>query len=146
MLPSQNAINLVKESEGLRLSAYRDVGGVPTIGYGHTAGVQMGQVITQDQANQFLADDLDIAGVHVEQLVKVALTQGQFDALVDFVFNLGFARLRDSTLLRVLNRGDYQAAAQQFKFWVMASGQVMPGLVKRRAAESALFLSDSVTS
>ncbi|MET3654071.1 lysozyme [Dyella japonica] len=146
MLPSQNAINLVKESEGLRLSAYRDVGGVPTIGYGHTAGVQMGQVITEDQANQFLADDLDIAGGHVEKLVSVPLTQGQFDALTDFTFNLGFARLRDSTLLRVLNRGDYQAAAQQFKFWTLAAGQVMPGLVKRRAAETALFLSDSVTT
>lgn len=146
MLPSQAAIDLVKRSEGLRLSAYRDVGGLPTIGYGHTSGVQMGQTITQKHADQLLADDLDIAGVHVEQLVKVPLSQGQFDALVDFVFNLGFARLRDSTLLRVLNKGDYQAAAQQFRFWVMAAGKVMPGLVTRRAAEAALFISDSVIS
>lgn len=139
MKPSQACIDLVKASEGLRLQAYRDSGGKPTIGYGHTAGVKMGQTITEAEAEQLLVDDLDDAADGVRRLVTVSLKQGQFDALCDFVFNLGAGRLMGSTLLRVLNRGDYGAAAVQFKFWVMGGGEVLPGLVKRRAAERALF-------
>ena len=138
--PSQAAIDLVKASEGLRLEAYQDAGGVWTIGYGHTRDVQPGDVITQQQADDFLQADLAEAAEAVASLVKVPLNQGQFDALCDFVFNLGEGDLERSTLLRLLNAGNYQAAAQQFRVWVMAAGEVLPGLVKRRAAERDLFV------
>lgn len=139
MQPSQNAIDLIKAAEGLRLTAYRDSVGVLTIGYGSTGGIKPGQTITPDQAEAMLVDDLDEAAEAVRQLVTVPLTQGQFDALCSFVFNLGAGRLRDSTLLRLLNQGKYGEAAAQFRFWVMAGGKPLPGLVKRRAAERALF-------
>lgn len=139
MKPSQAAIKLVKASEGLRLEAYQDVGGVWTIGYGHTRDVHAGMVITEHQADVMLLSDLDDAARDVESMVTVPLTQGQFDALCDFVFNLGPGDLERSTLLRLLNRRNYEAAANQFRVWVMAAGTVQPGLVKRRAAERELF-------
>lgn len=139
MNPSPACVDLVKASEGCRLTAYRDSVGVWTIGYGHTRGVRQGQTITQDEADALLLDDLDLAAAQVRGMVTVPLTQGQFDALCDFVFNLGAGRLRDSTLLRLLNQGRYGEAAGQFKFWVMAGGKPLPGLVTRRAAERALF-------
>ena len=138
--PSQAAIDLVKASEGLRLEAYQDAGGVWTIGYGHTRDVQPGDVVTQQQADDFLQADLAEAADGVNALVKVPLTQGQFDALCDFVFNLGEHDLERSTLLRLLNAGNYQAAANQFRVWVMDRGEVLPGLVNRRAAERDLFV------
>lgn len=137
--PSQACIDLVKASEGCRLTAYRDAVGILTIGYGSTGGIKEGQTITQEQAEAMLVDDLDAAADAVRKLVTVPLTQGQFDALCDFVFNLGEGRLRDSTLLRLLNQGRYGEAAAQFRFWVMAGGHPLPGLVKRRAAERAMF-------
>lgn len=139
MQPSQSAIDLIKAAEGLRLTAYRDSVGVLTIGYGSTGGIKPGQTITPEQAEAMLVDDLDEAADAVRKLVTVPLTQGQFDALCSFVFNLGAGRLRDSTLLRLLNQGKYGEAAAQFRFWVMAGGEPLPGLVKRRAAERALF-------
>lgn len=137
--PSQACIDLVKASEGCRLTAYRDAVGILTIGYGSTGGIKEGQTITQEQAEEMLIDDLDAAAEAVRKLVTVPLNQGQFDALCDFVFNLGEGRLRDSTLLRLLNHGRYGEAAAQFRFWVMAGGHPLPGLVKRRAAERAMF-------
>jgi lysozyme len=137
--PSQACIDLVKASEGCRLTAYRDAVGILTIGYGSTGGIKEGQTITQEQAEAMLVDDLDAAADGVRKLVTVPLNQGQFDALCDFVFNLGEGRLRDSTLLRLLNQGRYGEAAAQFRFWVMAGGHPLPGLVKRRAAERAMF-------
>jgi len=137
--PSQACIDLVKASEGCRLTAYRDSVGVLTVGYGSTGGITEGQTITQQQAEDMLVDDLDAAADGVRSLVTVPLTQGQFDALCDFVFNLGEGRLRDSTLLRLLNEGRYSEAAAQFRFWVMAGGHPLPGLVTRRAAERAMF-------
>lgn len=139
MQPSQAAIDLIKAAEGLRLTAYRDSAGILTIGYGSTGGIKPGQTITAEQAEAMLVDDLDEAADAVRKLVTVPLTQGQFDALCSFVFNLGAGRLRDSTLLRLLNQGKYGEAAAQFRFWVMAGGEPLPGLVKRRAAERALF-------
>ena len=139
MNPSQACIDLVKASEGCRLTAYRDSVGILTIGYGSTGGIKPGQTITQAEAEAMLVDDLDAAAEAVHKLVTVPLTQGQFDALCDFVFNLGEGRLRDSTLLRLLNQGKYGEAAAQFRFWVMAGGKALPGLVTRRAAERALF-------
>src|SRR5574337_412189 len=113
MQPSQAAIDLIKAAEGLRLTAYRDSVGVLTIGYGSTGGIKPGQTITPEQAEAMLVDDLDEAAEAVRQLVTVPLTQGQFDALCSFVFNLGAGRLRDSTLLRLLNQGKYGEASNR---------------------------------
>ena len=139
MQPSQNAIQLVKASEGLRLTAYSDSVGVLTIGYGHTGAVRPGQTITQEQADAFLAQDLGVAGAAVNRLVTVPLNQNQFDALTSFTFNLGEGNLARSTLLKLLNQKNYQAAAAQFPVWCMAGGQALKGLRDRRAAERALF-------
>lgn len=154
MQPSQAAIDLVKASEGLRIEAYRDAGGVYTIGWGHTAAVHEGMRITEQQAEEFLAADLAEASRIVLRAVTVPLSQSELDALTDFVFNVGsgergvkdgFVTLKrggPSTLLRLINAGQKQAAAQQFKYWNMADGQVQPGLVTRRAKETELFLSN----
>lgn len=132
-------ISLIKEYEGYRSKAYLDTGGVPTIGYGHTRGVQMGQECTPEIAEAWLEADLDEAEKAVSRLVKVPLTDNQYAALVSFTFNLGVARLQSSTLLKKLNAGDYAGAQGQFGRWVFDNGKELPGLVKRRAAEAALF-------
>jgi lysozyme len=144
------ALKIVKDAEGLYLRAYLCPAGVPTVGYGHTAGVKMGQVITQAQADAFLADDLADAAAAVDRLVKVPLNANQRGALASFVFNLGAGSLAGSTLLKLLNKGDYEGAARQFSAWVKATvvdpktktkaKVTLPGLVTRRAAEAALFL------
>ena len=136
---SKAGLDLIKQFEGLYLQAYRCPAGVPTIGYGHTAGVAMGQTITQQQADDYLRRDVRQFERAVERQVSVPLTQGQFDALVSFAFNLGEGALAQSTLLRLLNAGDYAGAAAQFDRWNKAGGRVLPGLVRRRAAERALF-------
>lgn len=136
---SKDGLDLIKQFEGLYLKAYRCPAGVPTIGYGHTAGVAMGQAITQQQADDYLRRDVRQFERAVARLVSVPLTQGQFDALVSFAFNLGEGALAQSTLLRMLNAGDYAGAAAQFDRWNKAGGRVLPGLVRRRAAERALF-------
>ncbi|SMH56803.1 lysozyme [Azospirillum agricola] len=139
----QAAVDLVKHFEGLYLSAYRCPAGVATIGYGHTAGVVMGETITPAQAEAFLSADLTAAAGQVDGLVRVALTPDQRGALASFVFNLGSGSLASSTLLKLLNTGDYDGAAGQFGRWVYATVNgvhtKLPGLVARRAAESALF-------
>lgn len=136
---SKAGLDLIKQFEGLYLKAYRCPAGVPTIGYGHTAGVAMGQTITQQQADDYLRRDVRQFERAVSRLVTVPLTQGQFDALVSFAFNLGDGALAQSTMLRLLNAGDYTGAAAQFDRWNKAGGRVLPGLVRRRAAERALF-------
>ena len=136
-------IDLVRLSEGLRLQAYPDPGthGAPwTIGYGHTGPeVHEGLVIGQRQAEEWLMEDIASAERAVKRQVKVPLTQGQFNALVDFTFNLGELNLMRSTLLRLLNLGDYLGANGEFKRWVYAGGRVMDGLVTRRHREADLF-------
>jgi lysozyme len=142
MKPSANAYNLAKESEGLRLTAYPDpaTGGAPwTIGYGSTRGVKSGMAITLAEAQQRLVVDMTEAGNAVTRWVDVPLNQNQFDALCDFVFNLGEGRFRSSTLLNRINAKDFTAAAAEFPKWTKAAGKVMPGLVTRRAKERALF-------
>ena len=115
-----------------------------TIGYGHTGpDVRVGETITQFQAAQLLIHDLAAAEECVNKHVTVSLTQGQYDALVDFTFNAGRGSLLHSTLLEDLNRHDYTGAAEQFGLWVHAGGTVVPGLVRRREAERDLFLSDT---
>ena len=139
---SANGIGLLVHFEGFRDKAYRDSAGVWTIGYGSTKGVHAGQRITRDQAAIRLADDVAKAEADVSLLVNVPLTQGQFDALVSFVYNLGAGALARSTLIRRLNSGDYSGAADEFMKWVKAGGRRLQGLVRRRAAERALFLGD----
>ncbi len=135
-----NGLNLIKEFEGLRLKAYRDPVGVLTIGYGHTGSdVKPGMVISQQRAEQLLKNDTGWAQKAVRESVKVPLTQGQFDALTSFTFNLGAGALRSSTLVKKLNTGDYAGAQKEFGRWVHAGGQVLAGLVRRRAAEAKLF-------
>lgn len=136
--------DIIKKHEGLRLKAYPDPGsgGVPwTIGYGHTRNVKKGDVITQATAEHFLDEDMEEAYSIVDAAVKVPITRQQRDALCSFVFNVGGGNLRKSTLLKKLNAGDYKGAAAEFPRWNKASGKVMPGLVKRRGEERALFLS-----
>lgn len=136
---SQKGLDLIKSFEGLRLSAYKCPADVWTIGYGATAGVKPGQTITKERAEELLREDVKRFEGYVDRLVKVPLTQGQFDALVSFAYNLGPGALEKSTLLDQLNRGDYDSAAAQFDRWTKAGGKELPGLVKRRAAERALF-------
>jgi lysozyme len=144
MHASQKGIDLIKSSEGLRLTAYPDpaTGGEPwTIGYGTTRGVKPGMKITAEQAEQYLKADVARFEPELAALVKVPLSQNQWDALMSFVYNLGSANLASSTLLKLLNAGDYARAADQFPRWNKAAGKELPGLTKRRAAEQALFLS-----
>ncbi|WP_042445203.1 lysozyme [Azospirillum sp. B510] len=137
------AIELVKHFEGLSLDAYLCPAGIPTIGYGHTAGVSLGQRITAEKAEALLADDLAAAAAAVDALVTVPLTGGQRGALASFVFNLGRGNFQSSTLLKRLNGGDPEGAAGEFGRWVNATVQgrktKLPGLVKRREAETLLF-------
>ena len=145
------AAPLVKDREGLKLEAYICPAGVPTIGYGHTKGVVLGTRITKEQADQMLTLDLERFKAQVAKCVKVQVTKGQFIALMDFVYNLGAGALRESTLLKLLNQGDYYGAAEQFKRWIYitktnAEGQSvkerMKGLIERRALERKYFLEE----
>ncbi|SFR96593.1 lysozyme [Granulicella pectinivorans] len=137
---SPNGLSLTKRFEGFALTAYQDQVGVWTIGYGHTGrSVHGGMTITQDQANQFLESDVAGAVACVNRAVTGAISQNQFDALVDFVFNLGCASLLTSALLRSVNAGDFEHAAEQFLRWDHAGGVVVPGLLTRRKAEMTLF-------
>jgi len=129
---------LIKEFEGCVLHSYYDAADVPTIGYGHTgADVTPGRTITQAQADALLSADLDKFEDQVSGLVEVPLSDNQFAALVSFQYNTG--ALAGSTMLRMLNAGEYAEAAGQFELWVHAGSTVLPGLVRRRAAERALF-------
>jgi lysozyme len=139
-------LELLKYSEGFRSQAYLDSNGLPTIGYGHKLLPQESfpDGITEAQASGILASDLRQAEQTVARLVKVPLAQGQFDALVDFCFNLGAGRLASSTLLKVLNGGRYEAAAEQLLRWDLTGGEVNGGLKARREAEIALWRNQSV--
>lgn len=133
---------LTKKFEGLRLAAYQDQVGVWTIGYGHTgAEVHREMTITEDQADQLLRKDIASAVACVNRAVTSTISQSQFDALVDFAFNLGCGRLMNSTLLRCVNAGEFAQAASQFLLWAHAGGAVVPGLLARRQAEMAMFQS-----
>ena len=136
---SQEGVNLIKHFEGCRLEAYKCPAGVWTVGYGHTKGVKEGDAIEQEAAEAFLIEDLESFEQAVTRLVEVPLTQQQFDALVSWTFNLGAGNLAESTLLRKLNNYQYAEVPEQMMRWVRAGGQVLDGLVKRRAAEAALF-------
>ena len=139
MTYSKSGAQLTESFEGCKLVAYQDQVGVWTIGYGHTRGVTPGMACTPDQADQWLRDDVATCVLDVNTHVTVTLTQGEFDALVDFAFNLGRGSLNGSTLLHLLNAGDYAGAAGQFERWDKAGGQVVAGLLRRRIAEETEF-------
>lgn len=140
MKTSDLGIALIKSFEGLRLKAYKDIVGVPTIGYGSTHGVTMGDEITEAEAEAMLLEDLKEYEDCVNQCVTVEITQTEFDALVSFAYNLGCGALRSSTLLKLLNAGNKEAAAQQFRRWNKAGGVEVAGLTRRRLAEADLFM------
>ena len=125
--------------EGLRLEAYEDAAGVPTIGYGHTKDVRMGDRISEYWAKELLRDDIEEAERQVKEL-KVARNEAQLDALVSFVFNLGIGALKESTLLRVIREGGSKAdIKREFKRWVYAGGKKLKGLEVRREWEAKRF-------
>ena len=136
---SEEGVTLIRYFEGCSLDAYLCPAGVWTIGYGHTNEVKEGDTIDQEAAEAFLIEDLETFEQAVARLVKVPLTQQQFDALVSFTFNLGAGNLAASTLLRKLNNYQYTEVPEQLMLWVRAGGKVLDGLVKRRAAEAAMF-------
>ncbi|ASG87596.1 lysozyme [Salmonella enterica] len=141
MKTSNSGRAFIRAREGVKLAAYQDGGGVWTIGYGHTRGVKQGQVISHEQADEFLVDDLRQVDSCINERVTVTLNQNQFDALASFVFNVGRQAFSDSTLLKKLNEGNYRAAADQFTRWVYDNDQFVQGLYNRRIAERDLFLS-----
>lgn len=125
--------------DGPKLVAYLDQVGRPTIGYGHTAGVKLGDCCTKEQAEAMLHADIAWAETFVNHIVTQILTQGEFDALVDFTFNLGSGNFQSSTLLKLVNEGDFKDAAEQFEQWDHAGGKVVAGLLRRRQAEEKEF-------
>lgn len=142
---SKNGAHLTESFEGLKLTAYPDpgTGGAPwTIGYGHTGPeVHPGLTITQEQAEELLMQDVKKAAAAVNAKVTGDITQEEFDALVDFVFNVGAGNFAASTLLKKVNAGDIHGAAAEFEKWDMAGGKHMAGLLRRRNAEAEEFLS-----
>lgn len=142
-LLSSEGLQALRQEEGLRLKAYPDPasGGAPwTIGYGHTGpDVAPGLEITIEEAERLLHEDVREGLDALEQYVKVPLTQGQVDALVSLIFNIGVGAFRESTLLHKLNMSDYEGAAAEFPRWNRAAGRVNKGLTARRARERALF-------
>ncbi|EKW0743268.1 lysozyme [Citrobacter freundii] len=149
MQTSEKGIKNIKDFEGCSLTAYPDpgTGGAPwTIGYGWTHPVdgkpiKPGMTIKQETADRLLKTGLVSYENDVLKMAKVKLTQGQFDALVSFAYNVGSRALSTSTLLRKLNDGDVMGAADEFLRWNKAGGKVLNGLTRRREAERALFLS-----
>jgi len=140
---TDNGLNLIKHFEGFSETVYLCPAGHPTIGYGHV--VLDHEVedfidgITKEQASNLLKQDANLAEQAVGRFIRVALTDGQFDALVSFTFNLGSGALQRSTLRSKLNRKDYAGASREFSRWVWAGGRRLKGLVRRRHAEATLF-------
>lgn len=137
---SEHGKAFIHDFESCRLKAYLDGGGVWTIGWGHTKDVKKGDTCTLAQANAWYSEDTQEAVDAVNRLVKVPLTQNQFDALVSFTFNCGVEALATSTLLRKLNAKDYDGARDEFVKWNHDNGKVVAGLTRRRNAEANLFL------
>lgn len=136
---NEDGLRIVKSFESCRLTSYPDIGGRPTIGYGHTKGVSLGQTISQDQADQFLLEDLAMAETEVATHTNVPINDNQFSALVSLIFNCGTAPLFGH-LGKYLNLGNYKDASDQFLRWDTVKGEIIPGLYDRRVAERNLFL------
>ncbi len=138
---SINGIKVIKTFEGLRLKAYLCPAGIPTIGYGHTGNVKLGEVITPEAAEKLLQTDLIRFENAVTNAVKVPLTQGQFDALVSFTYNVGVGNLQKSTLLKRINASAFADVPTQFRKWIYGNPKQPPllGLIRRREAEINLW-------
>ncbi len=132
------ALSLVASFEGLRLAAYKDPVGIPTICYGHISGVRMGQTSTLAECQGLLVDELLAAHDGMARCVRVPLTNGQRGAFTSLTYNIGAGAFCGSTLVRKLNVGDYAGACAEISRWVLARGVKLPGLVRRRAEERAM--------
>lgn len=142
MKTSHKGIALIKEFEGLRLKAYKCPGGVWTIGYGHTAGVKPGMVISEAQAEEYLMADLIASEKYLNDL-RLAINQNQFDALISFFYNVGTGNFSRSTLLRKVRANPQDnSIMDEFLRWVYSKGRVLPGLQRRRLAEMKLYFSN----
>ncbi len=138
---SKRGLALTESFESCQLDAYLDSAGIPTIGWGHTAGVRLGDRWTQAQADAWLLEDVQTVVAAINRDCRLeSLTQDEFDALVDFGFNVGIHALEHSTLWRKLMAGDLAGAAAEFPKWDMAAGKHLAGLLRRRDAEESLFL------
>ncbi len=136
---NKDGLDLIKRWEGCKLTAYICPAGVLTIGYGSTGShVKKGMTITQEQAEELLRSDLRRFEDGVAKLAPIA-TENQYSAMVSFAFNVGLANFEESTLLRLHRDGKYWAAQNQFGKWIYAKKKALPGLVKRRAEEAALY-------
>lgn len=142
---TENGLSLIKNYEKLAINTYICPAGYPTIGYGHVVkpaeATSFANGINEHQANALLAADVGVAECAVLRLISVPLTDGQFDALVSFTFNLGAGALQRSTLRRKVNRGDHDEVPAEFMKWGWAGGRKLKGLIRRRAAEVVLFQS-----
>jgi GH24 family phage-related lysozyme (muramidase) len=143
---SEEGLGLIKEFEGFRARAYRDAVGVWTIGFGHTSmagapAVTPDLVITREEGTDILRRDVEMFASGVRESVKVPLSAQQFSALVSFAYNVGLGAFRSSSVLKAVNARDFAAVPRRLNLWVKAGGRILPGLVRRRAAEGALFLS-----
>tara|TARA_R100000935_G_scaffold34356_1_gene54974 strand:+ start:1737 stop:2180 length:444 start_codon:yes stop_codon:yes gene_type:complete len=136
---SLEGIKLIKAFEGCELKAYQDAVKVWTIAYGRIKEVKEGDTCSQEQAEEWFAEELPEYESYVNDMVEVSLLQNQFDALVSWVYNLGPSNLRSSTLLKVLNSGEYKSVPEQIKRWNKAGGKVLEGLTRRRKSEALLF-------
>jgi lysozyme len=137
------ALNLIRRFEGSELAAYLDVVGLPTIGYGHRAQVNMGDTCTIAQAEKWLQDDASKVMMAILGFVRVDLIPCELAALISFAFNCGISALQGSTLMRKLNAGDRAGAANEFAAWDHAGGKVIAGLAARRGAERLMFLGET---
>lgn len=144
MKTSYNGIALIKEFEGCRLKAYKDMVGVWTIGYGFTKNVKAGDTLTKEQCEARLSEELQEYEAAVLSSVRSEVTQAQFDAMVSLTWNIGISGFRKSTVLKAHLRGDYQAASRAFGLWNKAGGREVAGLTRRRAAEASLYLTPSL--
>ena len=140
MKTSAEGLSLIKKFEGCELYAYQCSAGVWTIGYGHTKDVEPGMQITKEDAEEMLVEELHEYESYINDFVTAPLSQNQFDALVSWVYNLGPANLKSSTMLKVLNAGEYDEVPAQMKRWNKAGGKVLEGLIRRREAEACLFV------
>jgi lysozyme len=141
---TSEAIQLIKAAEGFRGNAYPDATGIWTIGYGHTSAagspiVHQGMVITREEGESILAKDIDIFVRGLRPLLKRDLTDRQFSALISFAYNVGLGNVARSSVLTAINAGDFEAVPRRLALWVKAGGKTLPGLVRRRAAEAAMF-------
>lgn len=147
MIPSENCYKLIKKYEGFSSKPYKCPAGIPTIGYGSTFYLNGNKVtmkdtpISEEVALSILFSAVEDFSKKVEKLLKVPVNQNQFDALVDFSYNLGIGNFQKSTLLKLINNKDFIGASKQFKKWNKSNGKVLNGLTNRRKEEEELFLS-----